>query len=120
MTAAARPKPLAWDELKHRLDENQPFNMMRGTPYYRDAVHEQGAQVHRGGHQDPRGGHLAERVGDVSRVQRTCGVQTQPRAQREDHRRLESVHVLRRHGADQGCAAGRINAERSRLNPITL
>ena len=25
----------------HRLDENQPFNMMRGTPYYRDAVYEQ-------------------------------------------------------------------------------
>jgi Xaa-Pro aminopeptidase len=27
--------------LKSRLDENQPFNMMRGTPYYRDAVYEQ-------------------------------------------------------------------------------
>src|SRR3954463_11306602 len=40
MTASA-PKPLPWDELKHRLDENQPFNMMRGTPYYRDAVYEQ-------------------------------------------------------------------------------
>src|SRR4051794_30088746 len=37
----ARPKPLSWDELKHRLDENQPFNMMLGTPYYRDAVYEQ-------------------------------------------------------------------------------
>ena len=41
MNAAARPKPLSWDELKHRLDESQPFNMMRGTPYYRDAVYEQ-------------------------------------------------------------------------------
>src|SRR6476660_9060844 len=41
MNAPARPKPLPWDELKHRLDENQPFNMMRGTPYYRDAVYEQ-------------------------------------------------------------------------------
>src|SRR3954468_1048714 len=38
---ASRPKPLRWDELKHRLDENQPFNMMRGTPYYRDAIYEQ-------------------------------------------------------------------------------
>src|ERR1700737_1049334 len=41
MNAPARPKPLPWDELKHRLDENQPFNMMRNTPYYRDAVYEQ-------------------------------------------------------------------------------
>src|SRR6476469_6091679 len=41
MNVPARPKPLPWDELKHRLDENQPFNMMRGTPYYRDAVYEQ-------------------------------------------------------------------------------
>jgi len=28
MNAPARPKPLPWDELKSRLDENQPFNMM--------------------------------------------------------------------------------------------
>src|SRR5213595_563477 len=41
MNTAARPKPLPWDQLKSRLDENQPFNMMRGTPYYRDAVYEQ-------------------------------------------------------------------------------
>src|SRR5258705_2466738 len=41
MNAPARPKPLPWDELKSRLDENQPFNMMRNTPYYRDAVYEQ-------------------------------------------------------------------------------
>jgi len=41
MDAPARPKPLPWDELKSRLDENQPFNMMRNTPYYRDAVYEQ-------------------------------------------------------------------------------
>src|ERR1043165_5410529 len=40
MNAPARPKPLPWDELKSRLDENQPFNMMRNTPYYRDAVYE--------------------------------------------------------------------------------
>src|SRR3954449_5029895 len=40
MTASA-PKPLPWDQLKSRLDENQPFNMMRDTPYYRDAVYEQ-------------------------------------------------------------------------------
>src|SRR5882672_10485629 len=41
MNAPARPKPLPWDELKHRLDESQPFNMMRNTPYYRDAVYPQ-------------------------------------------------------------------------------
>ena len=44
MNAPARPKPLPWDELKSRLDENQPFNMMRNTPYYRDAVYEQFSQ----------------------------------------------------------------------------
>ena len=38
---ATKPKFLPWDELRHRLDENQPFNTMRGTPYYRDAVYEQ-------------------------------------------------------------------------------
>ncbi|HYZ29360.1 MAG TPA: hypothetical protein VE570_09920, partial [Thermoleophilaceae bacterium] len=32
---------LPWDELRHRLDEDRPFNTMRGTPYYRDAVYEQ-------------------------------------------------------------------------------
>ncbi len=36
-----RQRPLPWDELKSRLDENQPFNTMRNTPYYRDAVYEQ-------------------------------------------------------------------------------
>jgi Xaa-Pro aminopeptidase len=36
----ARRAPLAWAELRYRLDENQPFNQMRGTPYYQDAVHE--------------------------------------------------------------------------------
>ena len=41
MNAPARLKPLPWDELKSRLDENQPFNTMRNTPYYRDAVYEQ-------------------------------------------------------------------------------
>jgi len=41
MNVAARQKPLPWDELKHRLDESQPFNTMRGTPYYRDAIYEQ-------------------------------------------------------------------------------
>lgn len=32
---------LAWQELRSRLDENRPFNAMRGTPYYHDAVYEQ-------------------------------------------------------------------------------
>src|SRR5205809_1714351 len=31
---------LPWDQLRHRLDESQPFNLMRNTPYYRDAVYE--------------------------------------------------------------------------------
>jgi Xaa-Pro dipeptidase len=32
---------LAWDDLRHRLDEGRAFNTMQGTPYYRDAVYEQ-------------------------------------------------------------------------------
>ena len=38
---APRSGPLPWDELRYRLDENRPFNAMRGTPYYHDAVYEQ-------------------------------------------------------------------------------
>src|SRR6201986_1452128 len=42
MTDVPLPKgPLPWDELRDRLDESQPFNLMRNTPYYRDAVYEQ-------------------------------------------------------------------------------
>ena len=37
----ARRGPLDWSELRYRLDENVPFNQMRDTPYYQDAVHEQ-------------------------------------------------------------------------------
>ena len=40
-TPPSKPKFLPWDELRVRLDENQPFNTMRNTPYYRDAVYEQ-------------------------------------------------------------------------------
>ena len=42
MTDAPLPKgALPWDQLRHRLDESQPFNLMRNTPYYRDATYEQ-------------------------------------------------------------------------------
>src|SRR5438105_3510843 len=42
MTTAPFPKgALPWDQLRSRLDESQPFNLMRNTPYYRDAVYEQ-------------------------------------------------------------------------------
>jgi Xaa-Pro dipeptidase len=41
MTPAAPSGPLPWAELRHRLDEARPFNAMRGTPYYHDAVYEQ-------------------------------------------------------------------------------
>ena len=42
MTTVALPKgALPWDQLRSRLDESQPFNLMRNTPYYRDAVYEQ-------------------------------------------------------------------------------
>src|SRR5713226_10545791 len=36
-----RATPLAWEELRHRLDQGLPFNNMRETPYYRDARYEQ-------------------------------------------------------------------------------
>jgi Xaa-Pro aminopeptidase len=31
----------SWDEVRTRLDQTLPFNNMRDTPYYRDAVYEQ-------------------------------------------------------------------------------
>ena len=37
---ARRPGPLPWEELRYRLDDNLPFNVMRETPYYQDAVYE--------------------------------------------------------------------------------
>src|SRR6201989_1324577 len=41
-TTAPIPKgALPWDQLRGRLDESQPFNLMRNTPYYRDATYEQ-------------------------------------------------------------------------------
>lgn len=39
--STARTGPLPWEELRYRLDEWVPFNNMRDTPYFRDAVYEQ-------------------------------------------------------------------------------
>src|SRR5438874_914070 len=36
---------VTWEDLRYRLDENRPFNQMRGTPYYKDAVYEQFSPV---------------------------------------------------------------------------
>src|SRR3981189_976490 len=42
MNDAPLPKgPWPWARLGGRLDESQPFNLMRNTPYYRDAIYEQ-------------------------------------------------------------------------------
>jgi Xaa-Pro dipeptidase len=41
MNVPPRAAPLPWEELRQRLDEQRAFNMMRGTPYYRDAVYAQ-------------------------------------------------------------------------------
>lgn len=38
---APRPAALPWEELRRRLDQSRPFNAMRGTPYFREAVYEQ-------------------------------------------------------------------------------
>ena len=36
----ARGAALSWEELRFRLDDRIPFNNMRGTPYFEDAVYE--------------------------------------------------------------------------------
>ncbi len=41
MKTTARPAQLPWEELRGRLDESLPFNNMRDTPYFRDAVYPQ-------------------------------------------------------------------------------
>jgi Xaa-Pro aminopeptidase len=41
VTTAAPSAPLPWEELRYRLDDPNPFNAMRGTPYYQDATYEQ-------------------------------------------------------------------------------
>jgi Xaa-Pro aminopeptidase len=43
MTVSPPPRTgaLPWEALRTRLDQSQPFNLMRGTPYYQDAVYEQ-------------------------------------------------------------------------------
>lgn len=41
MNVPPRAAPLPWEELRHRLDEQRAFNMMGGTPYYRDAIYPQ-------------------------------------------------------------------------------
>src|SRR6516162_3053624 len=41
MNDTPRRGSLPWAVLRTQLDRNQPFNTMRGTPYYRDAVYEQ-------------------------------------------------------------------------------
>ena len=41
MNVITRPKPLPWDELRHKLDNGAAFNAMKGTPYFRDAIYEQ-------------------------------------------------------------------------------
>jgi Xaa-Pro aminopeptidase len=41
-TPATTPaRTLPWEQLRYRLDEGLPFNNMRGTPYFDDAVYEQ-------------------------------------------------------------------------------
>jgi len=40
-SAPTKSKFLPWDDLRLRLDESQPFNTMRNTPYYREAVYPQ-------------------------------------------------------------------------------
>lgn len=41
MSVTAPRGPVPWEQLRYRLDENIPFNNMRETPYFRDAVYEQ-------------------------------------------------------------------------------
>ena len=41
MNDTPQPASLPWAVLRTQLDRNQPFNTMRDTPYYRDAIYEQ-------------------------------------------------------------------------------
>ncbi len=66
----------------------------------RDAGVEQQLQVERRRHQHARPRHAGQRGGDVGRIERALDLERGAADQRDQHGRLEAVHVLRRHGAD--------------------
>ncbi len=41
MKVSAPPGAVSWEEVRGRLDQNEPFSNMFDTPLYRDAVWEQ-------------------------------------------------------------------------------
>ena len=63
---------------------------------------QQGAQVEGGGDQHPGPGHGGEGGGDVGRVEGPAAVEGAAGLQHQQHGGFETVHVLRRHGADDG------------------
>ena len=67
----------------------------------RQAREQQRLQVEGRGHQGPRLGQGGQRVGDVGRVERAASVETGAAQQRQQHRALQAVAVLRRHRAQQ-------------------
>ncbi len=71
--------------------------------------------MHRRRDEHPRRGDRHQRGAHVARIERAVAVQREPVLEREQHGRLEAVHVLRRHGADQGRARNAIEPERARL-----
>ena len=58
---------------------------------------QQRAQVHRRGHQQARAIGLVQRAGHVGGEQRLAGMHRRAAEQRQHHRHLHAVHVLRRH-----------------------
>jgi hypothetical protein len=65
------------------------------------AGRQQRAQMHRRRDEHARLRERGEFVADVARIERLPVAEREAADQREQHRRFEAVHVLRRHGADQ-------------------
>ena len=57
--------------------------------------------MHGGRHQRPGRGHGRDNGGNIRGVERALGAERMPALQRKQHRRFESVHVLRRNRADE-------------------
>jgi hypothetical protein len=74
---------------EHELDARQPA-----------VAGEEVSQVIRRGDEQPRRGQRAQRRDDLVRVKGISVAQRPVPGQQREDRRLESVHVLRRHGGD--------------------
>ena len=67
-----------------------------------DARQQQRLEMERRCHQGARPRHARQRVGDVGGIEGARHLERCPAEEREQHRRLEAVAVLRRHGGHEG------------------